>query len=41
MYRMETRCLTTEAVLQLVNLDALGRDEDDGGQEDNELHLVL
>ena len=38
---MKTTCLTTEAVLQLVNLDALGRDEDDGGQEDNELHLVL
>ena len=33
--------LTAEAVLQLVDLDALGGDEDDGGEEYDELHLVL
>ena len=40
-YYTKTTCLTTEAVLQLVNLDALGRDEDDGRQQYNQLHLLL
>ena len=33
--------LTTETIFQLVNLDALGRDEDDGRQQYNQLHLLL
>ena len=33
--------LTTETIFQLVNLDALGRDEDNGGKQDNQLHLLL
>ena len=33
--------LTAESVLQLVDLDALGGDEDNRGEEYDELHLVL
>ena len=33
--------LTTETIFQLVNLDALGRDEDDGRQQYNQLHVLL
>ena len=33
--------LTTETIFQLVNLDALGRDEDDSRQQHDQLHLLL